>query len=106
MVVLIVYILIAPLVDQGIEINLPETAPHKITSQDALTITVSQNGTIYLGSSKISIDNLISLLQKKAETGVVVKADKGVAYGTVVDVLDKLNSSGITRVGLATQIKK
>ena len=105
MVILIVYILIAPMVDQGIEIKLPETAPHQITGKDTLTVTISQKGIIYLGSNRISLEQLTVQLQKKPETGIVIKADKGVDYGTVVHVLDKLNNAGITRVGLATQIK-
>ena len=109
MVVLIIYILIAPLVDQGIDVNLPEASPHRIESKDTLTVTISKDGKIYLENTKLSLTQLKEQLsyriKNKPDTGVIIKGDKGLKYGTLINVLDELNNAGITKVGMATETK-
>lgn len=104
MTVLICYILIAPLVEQGIDVNLPQASPHKIEQREPITVNISKNGQIYLGNNQITLDQLKK--QLKPEKGVIIKADKDVNYGTVIHVLDELNNAGITKVGMATQLKE
>ena len=110
MVILIVYILIAPLVEQGIDITLPQSSPHAIKQEDTVTVNISKDGKLYISKSEVSLQDLTDLvkskLEQKPETGVVIKADKNVNYGIVINVLDELNNAGITNVGLATEIKK
>lgn len=110
MVTLVCYMLIAPLTEQGINVALPQTAPHRIEQQqEPVTITVAKNGSIYLGNTEMTLSELTKLLQirvkQKPDTGVIIKADKDVNYGSVIRVLDELNNSGITKVGMATETK-
>lgn len=110
MTTLVCYMLIAPLTEQGIDVALPQTSPHKIEqSHEIVTVTVAKNGNLYIGSNQIALFKLTEQLQvkfkQKPDTGVVIKADKGVDYGTVINVLDELNNAGITKVGMATAAK-
>lgn len=109
MVVLIIYILIAPLVEQGINVNLPEASPHRIESKDSLTVTISKDGKIYLENSQLTLtqlkEQLAYRIREKPDTEVVIKGDKGLKYGTLIKVLDELNNAGITKVGMATEVK-
>jgi biopolymer transport protein TolR len=96
--------------EQGIDVALPQTSPHKIEqSQEPVTVTIAKNGDIYLGSSLVTvpklIDNLKAKAKQKKDLGVIIKADKNVNYGSVIQVLDELNNAGITQVGMATEAK-
>lgn len=108
MVTLVIYMIIAPMTDQGIDIALPQTSPHKIEqSQEPTTVIIAKNGDIYLGTNLVTLSQLIDNLKEKAkqkkDLGVIIKADKSVDYGSVVHVLDELNNAGITQVGMATE---
>lgn len=108
MVILVCYMLIAPMAEQGISVALPQTSPHKIDQeQQPLTVTISKNGNIYLGNSLLTLSKLTEQIQAKTkqqpDTSIVIKADKDVNYGMVIKVLDELNNSGITKVGMATE---
>ena len=109
MVVFIIYILIAPLVEQGININLPEGSLHKIETKDNITITITKEGKIYMGDNKFTLDQLKEHLtykiKKTPDIGIIIKGDSGTRYGTIIKVLDELNNAGITKVGMATEIK-
>lgn len=109
MVVFIIYILIAPLVEQGINVNLPEASPHKIESAENVTVTISKDGNIYFENTHLTLpelkEKLVYMIDQKPNTGVVIKGDKGLQYGTLIKVLDELNNAGITKVGMATQQK-
>lgn len=110
MVALICYMLLTPLTEHGIDVALPQTAPHQIEQkQEPITITIAKNGTIYLGNIQITLSELTKHLQirikQKPDTGVIIRADKDVNYGKVIHVLDELNNSGITKVGMATETK-
>lgn len=110
MVVFIIYILITPLVDQGINVELPEASAHQLKTTETVTVTISEDGDTYIGNEKLTLselkDKLLFKLDKKPDTGIVIKGDKGAAYGSVIRVLDELNSAGITKVGMATQAKE
>lgn len=110
MVVLVIYILIAPLVEQGINVNLPEASPHRIEPTESITVTISEEGKIYLENTQLTLSQLKEQLaysiKKKPDTGVIIKGDKELKYGTLINVLDELNNAGITKVGMATELKK
>jgi len=108
MVILVIYILIAPLVKQGINVNLPKASASRINSEETITVTVSKEGNLYLGSTQVSLtqlkEKLIYKIKKRPQTTVILKADKALRYGTVIKTLDTLNMAGITRIGMATEI--
>ncbi len=103
----IILLMIAPLIEQGIEVKLPESSPSKIEVKKSVVITVSKNNTYYLGSKKITLRNLYRELRAKRGTGVsvIVKGDRDVPYKNIIKVLDIVKKCKIEKVGLATKVK-
>lgn len=103
MTTLVCYMIITPFIEQGIDVKLPQTSPHRLEKKDSVTITITKDNKLYLGNSLVTISQLKKGLKK--DQNVIIKADKDVNYGNVINVLDELNASGISNVGLATEIK-
>lgn len=103
MTTLVCYMIITPFIEQGIDVKLPQTSPHRLEKKDSVTITITRDNKLYLGNSLVTISQLKKGLKK--DQNVIIKADKDVNYGNVINVLDELNASGISNVGLATEIK-
>ena len=107
MTLLIIFIIIAPMLEQGINITLPTAEPARIDVSDVLTITVSENERIYLEGQRVSIEELEERLSSihtaRDDVAVLVKADTELRYGVVIDVLDTVRSVGITRLAMATK---
>lgn len=103
MTTLVCYMIITPFIEQGIDVKLPQTSPHRLEKKDSVTITITKDNKLYLGNSLVTLSQLKKGLKKDQD--VIIKADKDVNYGNVINVLDELNTSGISNVGLATEIK-
>lgn len=103
MTTLVCYMIITPFIEQGIDVKLPQTSPHRLEKKDSITITITKDNKLYLGNSLVTLSQLKKGLKK--DQNVIIKADKDVNYGNVINVLDELNTSGISNVGLATEIK-
>lgn len=107
-VLLIIFIIMTTATVQGILVNLPKasTTP-SLSKPQTKAVTITQDGTIYLDTYPVSIDELESLLrQYKAvnpDLPVVVKADALIQYQRVVDVLDVMGRLEISQIGLVTQ---
>ena len=107
LVLLIIFILIAPLIEHGIKISLPKSAPSKIDKPD-LVIKVTEKQ-VFLDDNAVDLSQLKSLLLKARENSpdisVSIKADRKIAYQKVISVLDIVRESGISNVALATESK-
>jgi len=118
MTVLIIFILIAPIIEQGIDIELPSAKATRI-DQPTEPVTVSIQEVIERGEKKGVIfvnekrmrgnpyeqlgQTLIEMKQKKPDLAVIIRADKKFRYEAVIKVLDVVRNSGITTLSLATQ---
>lgn len=119
MTVLIIFILIAPIIEQGIDIELPSAAATRI-DQPSEPVTVSiqeirengkQVGSIFVNEMRMNKQNpytalaetLVSMKQNKPELSVIIRADKKFRYEAVIKVLDVVRNSGITTLSLATE---
>ncbi len=107
-VLLIIFIILTTATVQGITVNLPKaSAAPSLAKPQTKAITITQDGSIYLDTYPVSIDELETRLrQYKAvnpELPVVLKADSTIQYQLVVDVLDLLGRIEITQIGLVTQ---
>jgi len=112
LVLLIIMMLVAPLLQQGVSVRLP-TATNTVDkpeSQDQTVIAIAQNKTLYLNAKPIQEQELASkvneLLESKKEKVVVIKADEEVEYGAVMAAMDSLRQAGIEDIGLITERKK
>ncbi|MBC8037754.1 MAG: protein TolR [Rhizobiales bacterium] len=107
LVLLIVFMVAAPLMTSGVPIELPQAQAKQLdSSTEPITITVRADQTIYLQESKISIDQLAPKLLAIAKNGyeeqVFVRADTSVPYGSVMEVMGLLNGVGYRKIGLVT----
>ncbi len=107
LVLLIVFMVAAPLMTVGVPIELPKTDAKPIsTSTEPLYVTVQADKTIYLQETKIELADLTAKLQAVAKTGndeqVMVRADTNVNYGAVMEVMGLLNAAGYKKIGLVT----
>ena len=107
LVLLIIFMVTAPLLSPGVLVNLPETdAPPIQSSEEALTVTIDSDGRIFLQETEIGMDELIPRLKAIAANGyderVYVRGDEDVDYGQVMKVMGKMSDAGFTRIGLIT----
>ena len=108
LVLLIVFMVTAPLLTVGIPVDLPKVKSSALTDQkDPLEITVKLDGEVYLGESKVDIDNLIprlnAITDQNTEARIYVRGDRVVAYGRIMEIMSKINSAGYVKVALITQ---
>ena len=110
LVLLIVFMVAAPLMTVGVPIELPKTQAKQLsTSTEPLIISVTANHTIYLQDTVIKLEELAPKLQALAKNGnseqIMVRADTNTNYGSVMDVMGVLNQAGYTKIGLVTATK-
>ncbi len=109
LVLLIIFMIAAPMLHQGIEVALPEAEAGALPqrTQDPLVISVNRDGLIYLFDEPVHSSQLVDRVQPlvRARSGetVFVKGDRDVAYGQVMEVLDLLREGGIVNVGMVTE---
>ena len=110
LVLLIIFMVAAPLLTVGVPVNLPKTEAKPLTGDnEPLAITVKTDGKVFLQDTAIEISNLVSKLRAISETGyeerIYVRGDKDVAYGDVADVVARINAAGFSKVALVTDLK-
>ena len=107
MTLLIIFIIVAPMLEQGIDVNLPTAEPKRIDVSNVLTISVTENERVYLENQRVSMDELRERLANiqaaRDDVAVLVKADTDIKYGRVVEVLDVVRGVGISRLAMATR---
>jgi len=105
----IILLMIAPLIEQGIEVKLPASSPSKIEIRKSIIITVAPGNVYYIGGKKVSLRQLYRILKEKSrenrELSIVVKGDENVPYKNIVKVLDIAKKCKINMIGLATRPK-
>ncbi|PWE16418.1 protein TolR [Marinicauda salina] len=107
LVLLIVFMVTAPLLTVGVEVELPDTeATALTTSEEPLTLTIRDDGAIYLQETEIAYEELVPRLRAIAGTGsdarIYIRADEGASYGDVMRVMARVSSAGYGNLGLVT----
>ena len=110
LVLLIIFMITAPLLTAGIKINLPESSSIlKNEKNDPITVSMNSKGEIFMQKKKFTKDQLIQkllLLKKQNEQlKIYVKGDKKLNYGKIMDLMSLINSSGFKKVALVTKLK-
>ena len=108
LVLLIVFMVTAPLLTVGIPVDLPKVKASALTDQkDPLEITVKLGGEIYLGESRVEVENLIprlnAITELNKEARIYVRGDRVVAYGRIMEIMSLVNLAGYVKVALVTQ---
>ena len=106
LVLLVIFMVTAPMLHRGLDINLPTTTANNIKAEERLIVTIQRDHTLSLGNETISLVNLRTKLQE-AKTlnpliSVYLRADQTVPYGTVVQVMDEVKGAKIERLGMIT----
>ena len=110
LVLLIVFMVAAPLMTVGVPIELPKTEAKQMnTSTEPITVTVQADGKIFLQEAEIVLSDLTPKLRAIAKNGyeeqLFVRADARVNYGSVMEVMGQLNGAGFRKIGLVTTIQ-
>ena len=105
LVLLIIFMVTAPLLQQGIDVNLPQAKGKELTPAERVVITIKKDGKIYLNKTGTSINELKSKLASMSDRDVFLKADKDVSYGIVIEVMGELREIGIEKLGMITESK-
>lgn len=108
LVVLIIFMVTAPLLMQGVEVNLPETtARHIKTREDPLILTITRKKEIFLEKHKFELETLEekirNIFENRREKEILLKADKDVPYGYVIKVIAQIKRAGIDKLGMVTE---
>ncbi|NQT83666.1 biopolymer transporter ExbD [bacterium] len=109
--VLIMFIVVAPLIENGVSVKLPEASASKMDFHDTVNIKVAKGGGVYLGEAekKLGLTELQRKLRPLAAANpkltVNILADAEVLYQDLVSVLDSVRRAGVVNVGLATEVK-
>ena len=107
LVLLIIFMVAAPLLTVGVPIELPETQARALNAEtQPITVSVNQEGQIFLQETEIGIDEIVPKLQAIAQTGyeerIFVRGDRDADYGTVMRVMARISSAGYRNLGLVT----
>ena len=110
LVLLIVFMVTAPLLTVGVTVDLPETASSPLPGQDEpLTVSVSRDGAVFLQDSEIDLPDLgprlLAITERRPDTRIFVRGDKVIDYGRVMEVVGAIHSAGFTKVALVTEFE-
>ncbi|MCD6305260.1 MAG: protein TolR [Deltaproteobacteria bacterium] len=108
LVLLIIFMVAAPMMIQGVDVNLPKTAAKNIkTQEDPLILTINKKGEIFLENLAVPAEALEGKIQKifqnRREKEILLRADKEVSYGFVIDVIARVKQAGIDKLGMVTE---
>ena len=109
LVLLIIFMITAPMLHQGIEVALPRSEAPAIPTRasDPIVLSINRDGLVYLKDRPVHptklVEALTPLLRGRSEETVFLKGDRDVPYGRVIEVLDLLHRGGIVKVGMVTE---
>ncbi len=107
LVLLIIFMVAAPLLVVGVPIDLPETSANALESEEEpITVSVTADGRVFLQETETTMDDLLTTLQSIAAEGVdtriFVRGDRGTDYGRIMQVMARISGAGYQRLGLVT----
>ena len=107
LVLLIIFMLTAPILQSGIEVEVPKTRTVKEITEERLVITIDRSQRIYLGNEPININEIATKLRQKIRDpehqSIFLRADEEVPFGAFATVMDAVKQAGITNVSIVTQ---
>ncbi len=113
LVLLVIFMITAPLLSQGVEVDLPQASAEPLTTDadEPLVLTVDQQGLYYLNigdeeevvAAEVMMARVAAVLRRKPKTPVMVRGDRNASYGDVVKAMTRLQAAGAPSVGLITE---
>ena len=108
LVLLVIFMITAPMLTAGVSVDLPKANAKAVSEQDnaPLEVALDTKGNIFVGENKVSMERMREMLsviaQEAPDRRIYIKADKGLDYGRVMDVMAAVNQSGFTKIALIT----
>ena len=111
LVLLIIFMVTAPMLQQGVDVDLPKTKPSPIKiDEERLVVTVTRTKNVYINKRSFAVKDLKKKLEKIREANpgkeVFLRADKNVPYGFVVEVMAAIKEAGISKLGMVTDVSE
>lgn len=107
LVLLLIFMLTAPMLQGGVEVRLPRAAARPLEARDGLTITVTANGEIAIGDQRLTWNefrsNIGTVLRLEDPEGVYIRSDESARAGVLLQVLAAVRAAGVTNVGLVVE---
>jgi biopolymer transport protein TolR len=108
LVLLIIFMVTAPMMMEGVDVNLPQTKTKSIkTQEDPLILSVTKKGDVFLENHTVKLEDLgqkiETVLKYRKEKEVLLRADKDIPYGFVVKVMAEVKRAGIVKLGMVTE---
>ena len=108
LVLLIIFMVTAPLLTVGVQVDLPETSADSLPEEsEPLTLTINSKGEVFIQETKIEFNNLIKKIlavsKNRTDTRIYVRGDKTINYGRVLEIMGKLSGAGFTKVALISE---
>jgi biopolymer transport protein TolR len=107
LVLLLIFMLTAPMMYRGIDVNLPKAASRPTAVEERMILTVTKDRTLYLNEKPVSLATLETQLRDafkgRTDKTLYLKADAGLAYGAVIETMDRVRRAGIERLGMVTE---
>ena len=110
LVLLIIFMVTAPLLTTGVKVNLPESSSKVLSEKDkTVTVTINKKKEIFIQKKKLTqtemIKKLFELKKQKKELKIYIKGDKDLNYGEIIKVMGNINKAGFKKVALVTKLK-
>lgn len=111
LVLLIIFMVAAPLLQVGVPIELPQAKGKQLeATEEPLAISVKADGSVYIGETQVELDEIAPKLKAIAKNGyeeqIFVRGDKGVRYGIVMRVMGRISAGGFRKVSLVTEVEE
>jgi len=107
MLLMVIFMITAPIMQGGVDVKLPKTEAMPLESKSGLVISITRDGAIYAGETKMSLRefrlSFKSLAGKQGKEGVYLRADQNINYGIVAQVLAIIQAAGVTNLGFVTE---
>jgi len=107
MLLMIIFMITAPIMQGGVDVNLPKAEAKPLEAKSSLVVTVDKTGQISVDETKLSYAefraSFKALAAQRAKDGVYLRADEGVPYGTVVQVLAVMRNAGVSDIGMVAE---
>lgn len=111
LVLLIIFMVTAPMITAGIPVDLPQTKASGLNEKgEPVSLTMTANGDLYLQDARIDLEVLIQKLKQvmtaNPDTQIFIRGDKDIPYGTIIDLMGTLNTNGFNKIALITDLPK
>jgi biopolymer transport protein ExbD/biopolymer transport protein TolR len=107
LVLLVIFMITAPLLESGIEVDLPKTRTVRVTSTEKVVITIDKKQTVYVGNDPVNINQLgayvLTQMRGAAGAPVFIRCDENVAFGAFAQVVDALKQANIENINIVTE---